>query len=292
MAISRRHHYLPQFYLKGFSNQEGKFAVFDKKRKVLKNGYYSPKSHFFEKDRNTFTIEGEETDFLENLYSDYDNRLSDLFEKFQRDDEESDILNPYNIQELKLFIAMMFWRVPESDQLVDTFFESFSFDELGIKLEDQDGNSAPDSVKQKMFEDPNFRQACRFLILPLNTFQITLQDSDINNWKYYYTESDFHHLCGDQPIVFKNPKSLFIFEDDLFLPLTKNKFLVYTKKEKVKELPPEFALLRDILIFGQSRKYVCSSSRDYLKVVSNLYYNRYANNDLHKLRKEVFSYLN
>jgi len=54
--ISWRHHYLPVFYLKGFTNENKKFLIFDKEQnRFIKNGKeFSPSSYFFKKDANTF----------------------------------------------------------------------------------------------------------------------------------------------------------------------------------------------------------------------------------------------
>ena len=255
MNNSHRHHYIPRFYLKGFCNENDLLAVYDKKRKTLKNGYYSRKSHFFEFNRNTLKdAEGQETDFLENLYEQYDNQLSNLFEIFRENQENKNILTARNIQELKLFIAMMFWRVPATDHLVDSFFHGKKLNDIGIVIKSKLTNKSVrnDKIENRILNDPDYREACRFLILPLKTFQILLQESDLNNWNYYYSEAEAPHLCSDVPVVFKDPNNFFNFQDDLILPLTSSKILIFSKNDKPKVLYPEFRFNVDVVLFHQA----------------------------------------
>lgn len=80
--MSSRHHYLPQFYLKGFTDDDGKFYVFDIKNQRLKSKKLLPKQVFFERNRNTFVIGEEKTDFLESqIYKLIDNTNSKAFQK-------------------------------------------------------------------------------------------------------------------------------------------------------------------------------------------------------------------
>jgi hypothetical protein len=294
MNNSRRHHYIPKFYLKGFCNNDGLLAVYDKKRNILKKGYHSTKSHFFEFNRNILkNAEGQETDFLENLYGHYDNQLSNLFEILRENLEERNILNAQNIQNLKLFIAMMFWRVPAADHLVDIFFQGKKLRDIGIIIKSKLTNQSVqnDEIENRLIKDPNYREACRFLILPLNTFQILLQDSDLNNWNYYYSETEAPHLCSDVPVVFKDLDNFFNFQDDLILPLTSSKILIFSNKDKPRILRPEFRFNVDVLLFHQAHRYVCGPNRDYLNAISEFYY-RYDNHvDERSLKNEVFCFL-
>jgi len=294
MTNSHRHHYIPKFYLKGFCNQNNLFAVYDKKRKILKKGYYSRKSHFFEFNRNLLrNTEGEETDFLENLYAQYDNRLSNLFEIFREHREDKDILNAHNIQELKLFISMIFWRVPATDHLFDNFFHGKKLKDIGLVIKSKLTNRPVqnDEIENRIMNDPNSREAFRFLILPLNTFQILLQETDLNNWNYYFSEIEAPHLCSDIPVIFNDSDNFFNFQDDLILPLTSSKILIFSKKGKPKVLSPEFRTNVDIYLFHQAHRYVCGPNRDYLKTISESYYSDDNKVDERFLKNEVFSFL-
>lgn len=44
--ITKRHHYLPEFYIKGFLNSNGKVFVYDKHKKAFNPNEQSPKQFF------------------------------------------------------------------------------------------------------------------------------------------------------------------------------------------------------------------------------------------------------
>ena len=60
---SRKHHYLPRYYLKGFADEKNSFFVYDKTNdNIFKS---SPNSIFFENNLNTVSIKnGQTSDFL------------------------------------------------------------------------------------------------------------------------------------------------------------------------------------------------------------------------------------
>lgn len=78
---SHKHHYLPVFYLKGFTNQENQFFVFDKLYESIKIKY--PTNSFFEIDRNTATIGDKRSSLLEEIYQNLENASAPHFEKLK-----------------------------------------------------------------------------------------------------------------------------------------------------------------------------------------------------------------
>jgi hypothetical protein len=101
MNISSRHHYLPVFFLDGFVNEVGEFYIFNKQKYILPNKTFSPKSHFFEWDRNNVNIDGVETDFIEKLYSHLDNTCAPTFKKLQSQTELQ--IEPFDFFNIILF---------------------------------------------------------------------------------------------------------------------------------------------------------------------------------------------
>jgi hypothetical protein len=70
---SKKHHYLPRYYLKGFTDKEGSFFVYDKHAdKIFPT---SPDTAFFENDLNTVILpDGSSSDFLERFYTEIENQ--------------------------------------------------------------------------------------------------------------------------------------------------------------------------------------------------------------------------
>ena len=109
MNISSRHHYLPVFYLKGFTDADGKFFVFNKEINAVDVRERSPKSVFFEKDRNTVMTGDESNDFLEQIYSKLDSDLAPAFKRFQEKKNKEisamDIVEAHFFASSSLFFA-------------------------------------------------------------------------------------------------------------------------------------------------------------------------------------------
>jgi len=104
-----KHHYLPQFYLKGFTNENGQFMIYLLKEGVFKKDgkFFSPASHFFLPDDNIVTIEGVEDDFLEKNYSRVETMVAKVFEKIKAVDSNFDMTET-DIPLLQYFVAELF----------------------------------------------------------------------------------------------------------------------------------------------------------------------------------------
>ena len=53
MSISKRHHYIPQFLIKRFADTDKMLYLYDKEKSAFAKEKRSPKSVFFEMNRNT-----------------------------------------------------------------------------------------------------------------------------------------------------------------------------------------------------------------------------------------------
>ena len=81
MQESKRHHYVPQFLIKQFSNEDNLVFVYDKVNDRIVKTPRSTKSIFFEYHRNTIKIDGQTNDLIEQLYSSIDNDIAFLLSK-------------------------------------------------------------------------------------------------------------------------------------------------------------------------------------------------------------------
>ena len=67
MTASKRHHYLPQFYLKGFVNNIGRYYLFDKDKEEIRES--TPSNSFYQNHRNTGSVGDEKMVLLEDMYA-------------------------------------------------------------------------------------------------------------------------------------------------------------------------------------------------------------------------------
>lgn len=75
---SKRHHYVPEFYLKSFTTDEGYFYVFDKQTEKIRLAY--PKEYFYGWNRNTGTIGDETSTLLESMYGYFESSIAPHYE--------------------------------------------------------------------------------------------------------------------------------------------------------------------------------------------------------------------
>ena len=179
LGASWRHHYVPKFHLKGFTKPDGELYVFDKLLNKLKPKSVSPTSHFFEPNRNTVTGAGIDPDVIERLYGEYDSTVAGLFERLRADPPPSVDLRM--ISDLKCYLSVLFWRLPESDKYLDDIVTKLGFEKLGIRLVHPETG---EEIKWPEFErialrDTELRKGLRFLPIPLATFDLFVQDYDV-----------------------------------------------------------------------------------------------------------------
>ncbi len=285
MSISSRHHYIPIFFLKGFTNDKGEFFVFDKQKNMLLNKPFRPKSYFYEPNRNTVNIEGEETDFIEKVYSKIDTLCASTFNKLQNPIREK--LNHSDLWKIITFINVLNWRTPHIDQHFNTYLETLSSNERKFKIFDKaTGEDVTQEVYDVISKDENFIKAYRSSIGLVNFTHI--KDQFIDDLKFYYSSENTFHVCGDNPLICISPMNIDQINTVFLIPLTKNIVLVHKNDTRLETISSELRIKIDILIFMQSEKYICSANKDYLNTLAFIA-RTYDNNGLENLKLEILS---
>ena len=116
MPLSQKHHYLPRFYLKGFTNEEGFFYKYDHNYGRIDKRQIHPNNIFYD-DRNLVDVNGAISDIPEQMYSQVDNRHADLFARINNQQTSPLFLGWEDKLLLLEFIITTFWRLPSSDTL-------------------------------------------------------------------------------------------------------------------------------------------------------------------------------
>jgi hypothetical protein len=282
MGQSNKHHYLPIFYLKGFTNEHNQFAIHDKKRTVLKKGMFYPASHFYENERNTIEANGLKGDILEEVYSTKDNIHSKLLRLFQNSAGIPDLLSDQLIA-FQGFLSLLFWRLPETDILYLKEYQRNHDIRRVIRFIDEKTNEEiVDDKTIAAYEDPAMIKFMRSHVSDVSL--LSTNKLDLNKWRIAYTTSGFK-LCSDMPFIFRKEIPNGIFDCEFIFPITKHHLMVKTAHLlEIKEMGPEMSLKIDMLIFMQAKKYCCCARRDYLEVIS-IFSKRFC---YEELREEVF----
>lgn len=287
--ISWRHHYIPQFYLKNFTNSENHFHIYSVKKDNYKaNGkLFSPESHFFEKEGNTLVTELGSSDFLEtDFYKSLDNDVATLFYKIRYSTEERHGLSEEDMPLLQFFVAHLFWRNPMNDSFVKQLLKTKGLSGLGLKIKDkQTEETILDSdIEKKLIENKSMYKMIKYW-LPLALFQ-NLFGNDSPLTILRFNPGDIPSLVSDNPLILRNPENFDVYKDDFILPLSKDKILIRTKKLK-KQYHNGIRVLIDNLLIRQANNFIATTDLKYIQLHQDFKKEK----STEQLRKEIFESL-
>jgi len=222
MSNSSRHHYIPQFYSRGFTSQEGKFYVYDKEKDSIRKGV-SPKSVFYEFDRNTITV-GERNTYLEDVgYKQMDDLASKAIRNL-RDNANTDSLHaPENLAGVQFFLLNLFWRIPKTDYAFEDLIQRSD-----ISFQKESGEILHDDFEaNRLKNDLNYKKLMRFRIV-LDALERRSQRSGIYKSKVVDVPTPL--VLGDYPFVFKQDPSTFddLFYLDYVIPLSTRRLYAFS----------------------------------------------------------------
>jgi hypothetical protein len=159
--LSHRHHYIPRFLIKNFSDHNNMLWVYNKQERKIINNQQSPKAIFFEWDRNLFDINGKPGDNVEKMYGEVDDLLSKTLEK---------ILATHKMtgRELTLMIylvSLMKWRIPKVDEHARDLVKDMLIEHLGIAIRPVNPSEKADSeALKKIYEMDIVNETKRLLL--------------------------------------------------------------------------------------------------------------------------------
>ncbi len=287
--ISKRHHYIPQFYLRGFTNSNGRFKIYDtvNKRFINHGKFFSTESYFFERDGNSLIKDNRKDDFIESkFYKEEDQFFANLLKRINKAPKGTNFgLSDSDMPLLQLFVAIMFWRLPSNFFKIKTLLGQNDFSELGFKFVNKENQIVTDAEKiNKLRNDPNFAKAMKFGI-PFSTFPQILKCNSLLRIQSY--PDGLPSLCSDNPIIFRNSENPNVYTDDYIFPLSSNKILLRAKQ--FNDIWSTFKITIDWILLNQTIKYVSCTDERYIYELNNLKTNLYGNID--ELRELVFKQL-
>jgi hypothetical protein len=271
LNISERHHYLPEFYIKGFVGNDNKVSVFNKVKYKLDPIRKSPKQIFFEWNRNTFEVNGKKTDFVEKLHQFGEDKFAPTYNKIVENIEKYE-LNPYDTFQLMLFIATTYRRIPNQDESIFDYLKKFDPDNSIFQIKNRKtGENAPKNLTERIFNDPSFIESSKIIRAMDDYFKID-RVTNAKNWKLSYVSQDSPqlHLLSDNPLILQENNSNIILDTILIFPLAKGIVAYNTKDKTIKNIPPEHTVNLDLFSFIQADKMVCGPNKDYLEKISEL----------------------
>lgn len=245
---SSRHHYIPQFLIEGFTNNEGLVYVYDKQRNVILKKPRSPKSIFFEPNRNTIEIlDGTSTSFLEEIYSQIDNKTSRVIKCFQNEDIPKIDITQEQTAFFLYFLITLFWRLPYTDVAAQDVWER---SEIISTLID------PEIIrKDTFFQKMERAKLFKHTIDEMNQFgkkgRISVNIHEFSNNLF---------VLSDNPIVFeRTPVQFREFNDIDFLFAVSSRRVYSSTEKKVTNINHLDALHYNMMSIHQSVRYTACS---------------------------------
>lgn len=289
MITSKRHHYLPQFYLKGFANNTNEFFVFDKKTEQIRKS--TPLNSFFENHRNTGTMKDSRSSLLEEMYAHFDGEIAPYLELVRKATIDTINLDSKTVLRLQLLIALLHWRIPESDEELERMIDKLSFQETGFNIVNKDtGESVATGELQEQLKNIDLFRKMYRLFLPI-MLQKELNKTGLEDWGIYFRGNNLQLTC-DNPIIAKNEtNNLKGVKGNIVFHVSSDRILIHAEQAKPKNLPSQFILELDMLLIQQSTRFVCCSEQKYLEyLINNLYSHSKSYDFREKMRDRIFSY--
>jgi hypothetical protein len=269
-TYSKKHHYIPKFYLKGFTDAANQFYIYDKETEKI--WLSSPENSFIENHRNTGIVINSETkevgrdDLPEEMLSHFDDRFATTIYNIRKSTPSDDVLTPDNLYNLRLFIISTFWRTPANDKIRNAVIHGSSFKDLGFGIFNKDGRQE-DTEKMMMNIDLWIKMYP--VLLSMVSFRKEYNSAQHNDFKLYYRSSDVH-VVTDNPILLKSYENFSSLNNDFFFPVSSKIFMIASKGNKPKTLPAEFNMKVDLLLFKRAHRYVACHDKSYLTTLLNM----------------------
>ena len=277
--ISWRHHYIPQFYLNGFTSDEGKFKIYDvEKKSIVKSGQnFSTRAYFFEKNSNTVSNEIGTDDFIESAYKEMDDKVAKVFERINNPSTENKCnLTDDDIALLQYFVGLMYWRIPSNYQEIREIVNKKELKTLGLKIYDS-------NIEQRLKNDENFVKVMKFWFPNISFPELFSCKTPLHVVSF---PKGLPSICSDNPIICRNPETFRVYNDDFIFPL--NSDTLFIRGNERAECMTTVKVEIDLLIYKQAKKYVSCTDIRYLEMLDGLY-EKY--NDLDYIRASIFNQL-
>lgn len=286
MPISRRHHYIPRFLIGNFADIDNKVWVYNKAEgKILKNKQ-SPKSIFFEIDRNNFDVNGKTIDNIELMYSEVDNLLSKNLDK---------VLSTHSMtgRELTLLILLVTltkWRIPASDEKFIQEYKNIPIEQLGLKIKPVDREVEVNEDDINRIKEMEIVKEVNRLLLSIQPLLREENLNEIHKNCFIVSDDEFPSLLGDVPIIENQNNSYETLEDFIF-PLSSNETLVCKRGAEKYISQKIFHIQKDLTTFHLANKYVICKSKEQLLKIAEIYSTLLKDNKSHLLTKYVFEFI-
>lgn len=259
-----KHHYIPQFILRNFLNDNGKLYFYSKSDENTIEDYTS--NIFMEKNLNKDEINHKDNPmWIEEELSYFENEVAPIIKKFNTEDEI--ILSPKEIFKFRIFLFIMMFR----SKYVRNQFQTFNKDDIETYKLFQDFENSEDLWKKNLAaltQCKNEKEIKQFkdinpIILEKCLFQFT---------KYYTTivekRGNTNFIISDvYPIIYYREIKKNSFPVCLFCPISPDRLLVLNFMENDKIFKNDSIITKNLSYPPQTYDYKTKSIKLVVKKI-------------------------
>jgi len=261
---SKNHHYIPEFFIKGFVNENKKVYVYDKIKDRIDKREFSAASICYIEHGNTITHDSKQFTVLENIYHNLEEYSKNAVKTFTTVIDVPDEHTQSDLRKLLLFINQIFWRTPANDDYANSLIERYREKHPDWKTFVEDGTT---------FVNFSIDDRLKMIKLTLPS-EILLRDE--NNLKartkYVSIQSNGPYLLSDNPIIYPiKPFSAVDFTEKIIFPINKHRLYVSTTESTQKTIGPAELMLINVQFIVQARQYVIGDDYEDLHAFVDAY---------------------
>jgi hypothetical protein len=274
---SKKHHYLPRYYLKGFTDRSNFFYIYDKKEDIILSNPISPDNFFFENNLNTIVLQdGTYSDFLEDFYTQIEVTTRSSLSFIRNSGYKTPI--PFTDKmNLYLFLLFLYWRLPSNIEYCNTLSNTFfndNFKDLNyLNIKNKNGETAPNVIIDRIKISNAFKKTSK-LIIPFAPFYKSDWSDKLKNWRFLYSgDGNIWDFVGDNPFITKgkNDHDPISCLDEFVFPVSGKILLVNMNKPINKDLPPEFTIDFNASVIERSQRFVACQNKPFLESLIKYY---------------------
>jgi hypothetical protein len=265
--LSKKHHYIPQFYLRGFTDEDGYFTVYDKQLNVFRKS--KPENEFYEKFRNTTNLGGEKSVIIEDIYSHMESTFATTLSAIEKSVHTDPILTSDIMVGLKFLVETMRWRNPALDGVYNDIIQRFSVKNFGLQFQ---GLTEEQKIEMnyRIMAEPDARKMLRPFMGSMFLNLMSNKEYDSSRWHILYQDGGFP-ITGDFPIIF-NPKSINDrINEEFIFPLSAQRTAIFANVKLQKQLPDDFSIDTDLAIIHLAKRFICCKHDEYLRFMVRYY---------------------
>ena len=216
--LPKRHHYIPQFYLQGFSTDKKHLYVLDKlSEENNRIRYQTTESIAFQNNLYTYQAKGKKKETLEGAFAQLEGIAAELIRKI----EKEEVLSDQDRSDLSLFISFLWIRTPfskkEFEKTTKELYEKTArmsmamrpkesikdfFKERGEEFTDQQIANMVDFATNEKRSKIHVDVPQNYWIKQMLTMGLEISPAlEIADWEFKVANKPFAFLTSDNPFL-------------------------------------------------------------------------------------------